>query len=215
MPIARDGVGVQTGSANTTVTLTSVTVNGPNPILWVGIRADGETSVTVTYNGQTMYQPVNAHRQAFTTDLVSLYYITGVTGTHNVVVTGSTSNFKAILAMAFSGAAQITGEPDASGNQFSNPAGNTNDTLTTIADNAWIVSFEEDETTGTSSAVLPAVQEITNGPNALYDQGPYTPAGSNSLTRNQVHGCDSVYASFAPVSSGPIIVPPLWAQSLM
>jgi hypothetical protein len=207
MAIQADGTGVSNGSVFATTTSWSHTCNGPNPLLVVGIHCDNNATLAVTYNGVSMYNPLNATRlgDGGSTNRQYLFYITGITGTHTISVTSAGSpNVIVGSSMAYSGAAQITGEPDASGNQSATGTAQINDTLTTTL-NGSIFAYEIDYTSGSSTAVAPTVRDITNGSTAIFANHGLS-AGSNSLsvTPNGFHLIGHVYAAFAAAGGTPV-----------
>lgn len=208
MAIARDGSGVDGGSNGGAATHTwSHTVNGPNPILWVFARVfSGTITLTATYNGVAMTNPTNAVLiDSTNAQNVYLFCITGITGTHNVVVTASSGTPVITgLSMAFSGASQIAGQPDASGNKTQTNNTQIDNTLTTVADNCWLVLGGVDFTGPEPNAAGGSTKDIGDGGSTgLYSNGPYTPAGSKTIsyTPTGFHIVNGVFASFAPTSS--------------
>jgi hypothetical protein len=134
------------------------------------------------------------------TSKIYLFFITGQTGTHDVVITTSVAANVGVVAMAYAGAQQITTDADASGNSVSSGSTEFSCSLTTIADKAWMVAWDYDSTVGNVTPTAPAQTDITQGTATLFSQGPYTPAGANVIkaTPTGFHQNDHVFASFAP-----------------
>jgi hypothetical protein len=209
MAIARDGAGVN-GSNTTGTTLTwAHTVNGPNPILWVAARVEGlGVTLTATYNGVAMLNPTNAIKVSvyYTTYTVYLFCLTGQTGTNNIVVTASASANIAGLSMAFSGAKQLAGQPDASGNAetFDSGGGPTEfaGTLTTVAADAWMAMLDMGFNGVAANASSGSTRDVSgNNGMGVFSQGPYATPGSNSIKATPAATFEvnaHVFASFAP-----------------
>src|ERR1700756_3968755 len=143
MAIAFDASSRGSGTSVSSLTV-SHTCSGSNRILLVALEwVEGPTTDTgVTYNGVAMtaifqgFNPTGTRR-------MSLYYIVApATGTNNIVASWGSSTFGTtiLLALSYTGAKQA-GVPDASTSGGSASGSPVTATVTTIADNAWLVGF--------------------------------------------------------------------------
>lgn len=181
MAIARDtDANLPSGGGSSSETY-SYTVTGDNPALIVAFTAATTDIVTsVTFNGVAMTQLQKIQNGASRWSY--LYYLTGQSGTHNVVITASgTMDFCGGCTASYTGVTQ--GVANASGTDT--VTGNTTlaGTLTTLADNSWVVDYFY--TTGANIAASTGATFIaTLSDNiALSDSnGLITPAGANSQT---------------------------------
>jgi len=132
-----------TSGTGTSVTL-SHTCTGSDLILWVGLGiyepSGGDCITGVTYNGVAMTQAIKYAASA--TEEVYLYYLVNpATGANDIVASASTTvdEFN-VRASSFTGAKQ-TGVPDASVSNQATSATSLTTTVTTIADNCWLVGM--------------------------------------------------------------------------
>lgn len=202
-------LGTTTGTSLTT----SYTVgSGANRILFVGVSGNtccggdlitGVTDVTssaaFTLIGR---QPAGASRYT------SFWYLLDPpSGANTITVSASASSFISAGGADYSGAKQ-SGQPDAS-NPSTNPAANSETvSLTTVANNSWIILFGGAysggpcPTAGTGDTLLTC--DATYGIWGIFDSnGPVSP-GSNSFTINQSGASlpyNNVMASFAPATA--------------
>jgi hypothetical protein len=193
--------GIQnTGGLTCTV---SHTVTGTNCLLLVACFNDttgGLPTVTgATYNGVAMTQALSVAAPRPSNDYL-FYLINPAVGTHNIVVTRSAgTNTLEVAAASYTGVSQ-TGFPDA---QTSGTArGSTS--LTTVANNTWIVAAITDAVTGGGTNLT-----VRNSGQAqmqiLDSNGALTPAGSKSLSWAQSGsgGEGDMIVSLAPVAALP------------
>lgn len=129
------------------------------------------------------------------------------TGAHNVTVSYTGTPNISALTVSYDGAAQ-TGQPDnhKTDSQTNDP---TTVSLTTNANDSWMVMFSEDANAdGLSITAGGTLRVGSGGSNALglFDSnGAIAPAGSHSMTIEHTFGnvaLKSLVASFAPVQSG-------------
>lgn len=176
-------------------------VSGSNCILLVGYTLDisGTTSISaITYNSVSMTK-LNEVSWNSGTSLLGLYYlINPPTGSHNITITRTGGATLEGFSVSYTGVKQ-SGFPDAT-----TTASATNSTsLTTIANNAWIVAMVAG--TGTLSGGTNLTLRETgpdNNRGVLDTNGAITPAGSTSLSWANAGGnaaTGAIIASFAPV----------------
>ena len=210
--IALNGTAQGAVNSGTTTLTVSHTCSGLNRILFAYVAYQG---VDVTISGVT--HAGNAMTAIYTNQTIAgalthaLYYIVAPTvGAQNVVVTmsGSTGQRLGMHVTSYVGAKQ-TGVPDASNfeNSFSSVANRTM-SVTTVADNSWIVGGVMSGDT-LSAGANTIIRTVNASPMdyavRIYDSnGAKTPAGSNSVTINVTpnNGLPMLIASFAPISAG-------------
>lgn len=208
MAIAFDAASSGTSGSGTTLTI-SHTASGVNPILWVGIVGSSDTdNVTgVTYNGVS---GTRVGTTIFQTRYFYLYYVKGVTGTANIVVTnsGSGDTYMSASCGSWSGASQ-TGIPDATV-QATNAATSVSATITTVADNCFVVGYTAGQGYDvTSIDTGGTIRSQANAFVALFDSTTAkTPAGSKTMTANWSGSTNHaiILASFAP-GTAPVANP--------
>ena len=205
MSVAFDAVA--SADATTTSLSYSHTCTGDNRVMLVLVKIfDTSNLVTgVTYNsvGATLIDS----RQDASNRWSYVYRLTApATGANNVVVSLSASTGVAAISQSYTGCTQ-TGVPDSFTTAVANVAA-VSMTTTTIANNAWLVSFYGG---GRSlSAVSGGVERRYQGGQAdqLYgydSNGPKTPAGSITISATQASSPSSYVTfsvSLAPVASG-------------
>ncbi len=179
MAIAYDASSSQyTGSSATSHTL-SHTCTGSNRVLVVYTRTyDGDNITGVTYNGTSMTEVSTAQGFGSGTDKHRAWILVAPSsGANNIVVSLSGALRCEIYALSLTGANQAY-QPDASSKTNGSSTSATN-SVTTIADNSWVVyGMEGNGSTGFSAGTNSTqVQYITNRGTIGYG-GPKTPAGS-------------------------------------
>lgn len=189
------------------------TITGSNTILWAGVWADSSNVVTADYNGTAMTLGVQESSVAIRTRL--LYLAAPTTGANNINFTrsinsGTVGNQNA----SYSGAKQ-TGIPDATATNTTPTATPIATSITTVADNCWIVMQSSTWQVTTQSAgtntTLRQAGSASVEPNSigLYDtNAAQTPAGSKTLNisyTGSTPGSVSIsMASFAPASTSAV-----------
>lgn len=216
MAIAFDSKTASTTSASATLSF-SHTCSGTDRILFVISTANGSafTTTGVTYNGVSM---TKAHELRITTGPIQYmwYLLNPASGSNTVTITNSGS-VTAGSAISFNGVSQ-TGFPDASSTNGSASATSSyNTTITTVADNCFILSTSRMNAGNTLSAgantTVGNQAELTYfaGGACWYSSAAQTPAGAKTLnvtcTAQDFDGGMSV--SFAPAGGGggPTFVP--------
>ena len=173
-------------NAGTSLTY-SHTVTGSNMFLAVCLSIQAARTISsVTYSGVTMTKtpesPVTVSGDGYTN---SLYYLFApATGANNVVITPDASSEIYSRAASYSGV--LSTSLDASGTSQTASGNSLAVTLTTVADNSWLIGCERSGGSGT----------ITAGANTTFRGGTshvgdiadtnaaQTPAGSYSLNMN-------------------------------
>lgn len=197
-----------TVSTGTTITL-SHTCTGTNGILFVGVSGIiGDVLSGVTYGGVAMTQ--TAKLQVPADRYVYLYHLVNpATGANDIVATNTiTLNNAFIFGASYTGAKQ-TGQPDATNTNSAVAATTLATSVTTVADNCWVVGMF-----GSSNVVFSAGTGVTERQNKTAglasligdSNAAKTPAGSYSMTVNCTGSANmaALLASFAPaVAAGP------------
>lgn len=191
MAIARDANSPATGNASTTSISWNHTCTGSNLILVVYAYAENNATITgITYNSVPMTQaamagPTSSRR------VYAFYLINPATGTHSVAVTASGTCALNGWSASYTGAKQ-TGQPDATNSASHSSSTSESISVTTVANNSWIVGVFADDNGGTHSAtgswskLAQGAGGFTNagGWNGLsvYDtNGNVTPAGATTV----------------------------------
>ena len=213
--IASDAVSV--GFKNDAGTTWSVahTISGSNTILWAGVWADSSNVVTADYNGTGMTLDVQESSVAIRTRLLRL--VAPTTSTNNInytrtISSGTVGNQNA----SYSGAKQ-TGVPDATATNTTPTATPIATSITTVADNCWVVlqssTWQVTTQAAGSNTHLRQAGSASVEPNSigLYDtNAAQTPAGSKTLNityTGATPGSVSIsMASFAPAAL-PLVGP--------
>lgn len=200
------------GSSGTSPLVWSHTVTGSNPILWVEAYSSGGDFLTgCTYNSVSMTQAIKS-ANAVGGDQIYLYYLAGpATGTHSVSCSFSAGTLYGDSA-SYTGAKQ-TGIPDAS-NSGTNAGGAVSFTLTTVANNAWIVAGAENNSTASlcnTSCTNIAVRQTNSsfgGIGLLDSNAAITPAGGTTVgIHDGASALVLIAASFAPNVGGGAAFP--------
>lgn len=188
---------------------TSYTVTGSNTILFRTIRVDSNATVTAcSYNGVagTLLDSAVAIDNATVTSYLYMW-VGPAAGAHNFSLTVSgAANVEATEA-SYTGANQ-SGQPDAKTTGGTTATGDpATISLTTVADNCWIVgsavNLAESPITANTNATIR--QTVTGANNVLFDtNGAQTPAGVKSMLFNNSGGftIQALMASFAPAGGG-------------
>jgi hypothetical protein len=202
---------------NGTSLTVSHTISGSNRILFVSVTMNQATPgqaadlVTgVTFNGVALTQlgKVATHSCCANSIETYLYYLIAPdTGTHDIVVSYSSvgNQYVFVADSSYTGASQ-TGVPDASAESAPNifPSTSATGTVTTVADDDWVVmgSYSGDGNTSAGSGTTVRATSPTLDRQVLSDNGgPVDPAGSVTLTVNgNSDRVGSVTAAFAPAN---------------
>lgn len=204
MALAFDASAVGHLAASGGASLTfSHTCTGSNLILFVGFGVESATDVVtgVTYNNVAMTQvPNSPQANGVPNEFTYLFYlINPATGANNVVISLSAQPQVNAVSASYTGAAQ-SGQPDNSNKKTVN-ATSVNNSLTTVADNCWVVGVcQEDNAAPTVGAGVTSrnleVQTLLGDSNGVQH-----PAGAYSMTFNSGSGSSNLnmlMASIAP-----------------
>ena len=184
------------------------TCAGANRFLYVHIltsESSGADIITsMTYNGVTMTR-LNSILAATSQRTYFYYLIAPATGTNNIVTTTTVNSQPSIRGSSFTGTNQ-TSFPDASSSNTATGGANLVLTVTTVADNCWILAGARSNSTaftaGASTTIrtTAAINDVTADSNAAR-----TPAGSQSLTLVTGGSSNSggIVASLAPAAAAP------------
>lgn len=199
-----------TGTTTGTSLTFSHTTSGTNRILFVYVQLNSTTDALtgVTYAG-TSLTFINKNTDPTNGYWGYLYYMVApATGTNNVVVSLSSSVLLWAYSASYTGASQ-TGQPDANITNTATTGTSITTSLTTVANNAWIVTgarnYAANVTSGTNFTVRSAAFPIAIGDT----NAAITPAGATSVTANSGTSSDwqVLLASFSPaVSANPSIL---------
>lgn len=190
----------------TTGNTSHTTAASSNMIMFAGIlgqKGDGAEHLTsVTYNGSSMTKIASCQNNVAIN--ISLWYLVAPSsGTYNVVSNFNTS-MDAIYTnvVTYSGASQ-TGVPDAQTTNGPTVTSSLTTSLTTIADNSWIVGYSRNEAGGFTAGANTTLRNASNDNNLSDTNGAQTPAGSHSITMNPPSSTTvcTVAASFAPAAA--------------
>lgn len=179
MALAFDGAAAGSSAAATQITY-SHTNNGN--ILVVGASTESNGVVgTVTYNGVSMTPAGTATNNS--SEKAYLFYLLNPTsGANNVVVSVSASVGIRSCSVSYTGAQQ-SGQPDAT-SMGSIAAGTTiSGTLTTVANNDWIIGYSNSSTGGSPTASTGVTSRANTDTSRIGDSnGAITPAGAGTMT---------------------------------
>lgn len=183
------------GSAGTSKTW-SHTCSGTDRILFVQILTDGNNVSAVTYGGVSMTRVYG-----FATDFyLTIYALPNPpSGANNVVV--GTSISQNIIPMSVS----YTGAKNELPTVYNTGSGTSSVgvSVTTIADNSWLLGYVRKTTSGTITAGAGTTLRASDTTYGLYtcDSGaPTTPAGSDSLNVSYTGFSYMGIVAFAPAT---------------
>lgn len=185
--------------------------SGSDRYLVVSIARNDDTTTApddvtgVTYDGVAMTRLVALDGNGDGRFLYSyLYGLANPTpGTHNVVIslTGSTGSRAYSITASYAGVRQ-TGQPDATASITASIGNPVSTTLTTVADNSWIVASAADNNPPyTGSGVLTTRGGGTNASSLLDSNGALTPAGAKTISITATGRNSLVGISLAPADA--------------
>jgi hypothetical protein len=189
-----------TDNSGATTVSGSIDCTGTNTVLVAFVYEEtGDTVTGVDFNGVALTKVATQHMcySASANTLTIWYLIAPASGSHTLTATRpGTSSFMVLTAQCVQGAAQ-TGQPDASttfitGTVGSCGAGATSlsSSLTTIADNAWIIGsarFDNGGTVAGTGAFTKRAQGAAGNAavHAIFDtNGTITPPASTTIGAN-------------------------------
>lgn len=187
---------------NPGTSLTYSLTNTAGDLIYSGELTGNATITHVKYNASDPFTVIGARTPVVSLYLSHSYLVSPDTGTHNMVVTVSSSVLIIAGATTYSGVDQ-TSPLDANQTNGETTEATTTTTLTTVADNCWTVLTARGNSSGITNAGTGTTQRAnTNGYIQLYDgNGAVTPAGSTSLQTTQTsQPTGHQMASFAPAT---------------
>jgi hypothetical protein len=209
MAIAYDTSTDGSSTSGTSLSFTHTT-SGSDRILFVGVVGDYTTDgvIGATYNSIAMTLVSKNNGAGNFARWTYLYVLPNPNlGTNSVFVTTSSSQFIAAGAISYTGAKQ-SGQPDAFTNARDDGSHNQTTSLTTVADNCWLVGMAHDDGTNANAGSPSVLRLQDSGFTGLWawidNNGPVTPAGSASLTWTYTNVAVIVMASFAPAPAASV-----------
>jgi hypothetical protein len=185
------------------------TCSGSDRILWVGVMTSSTRSVSsVTYNGVAL---TSLTRSAGGQPVQLWYLIAPATGTNTISVSiGAPNSFVYTSGASYTGVKQ-SGQPDAQ-NTNSTSSSSVSTSVTTVADNSWVVLIARNDTDGNTNAGTNSTERTAGaaGTVQLYDSnGAVSPAGSFSMTVTNAgsYATTIAMASFSPLVSAASFIP--------
>lgn len=198
----------------------SHTVTGTNTILLVQLNQNTDDHVSgVTYNSVAMTKLTGVNFGVNPSNVSVWYLINPSTGANTISVSTNQDRSMVGSSVSYTGVSQ-TGFPDASGSANANGVTTITATLTTVADNAWVILFNSlSEGTDNQTAGAGTTLRRNTGNfgfanvSAIFDNNvAKTPAGSVSLIANWTNSSNYGYIK---VSLAPVIVPPQGTRELI
>jgi hypothetical protein len=192
------------GAGTSSVTW-SHTCTGSDRLLVVGAYCGNSGATSVTYNGASMTE-INSLAMSgpASGQYIRLYYLVNpASGTNNCVMSSGTSTDNYGAATSYTGVKQ-TGQPDANNTNGTTSSSAFTTSLTTTADNCWLVGFsymglQVVAGTNTTLRSTPVYVEYMMDNNAAQ-----TPAGSHSL---QTTAASATFAGHVIASFSPTLAP--------
>ncbi len=180
-------------------------VSGSNTLLIVGWAHDGGSSVTsVTYDGISMTSLAD-QTVAGTGFRTGMFYLLSPTaGTHDLALIRNTSGATMVYTVALYTGVKQSGQPDAVTSGTVGGTSTPSASITTVADNCWIIGSTFSSRVNSFSTVSAGtntyLREQSPDQNNLFDSNAAVPAGSNfvSWTLTASENTGWVFASFAP-----------------
>jgi len=217
MSIAYDNA-THSGFLNATTNTLSHSCSGSDRTLMVYIYSTIDNVTGVTYNGvsMTFVEKMLMVGAAAGQYIHEYILINPATGANNIVVSSSSGLGGYISGVSYTGTDQTT-QPDNSAKQVVSSTTSLTTSLTTVADNCWLVGYAYH-----NGAVVAGTDTTLRGGSAsvlqaIDSNGAKTPAGSFSLntTRSPADFAGHVIASIKPVAAGGFTPTPLMHQRLM
>lgn len=199
MPIAFVNASQSTATGTNILTYFG-TLTGDNLIAVVGASVESGDLITgITYNGVAMSlgtkQTNNSNETAYLFNLAN-----PATGSQNIVVSTSANTDIRSASVGYSGARQ-TGQPDATTSGSVTAGTSISGTITTGADNSWIIGYANDSGVGAPVAGAGVTSRAATGFSRIGDSNAaITPAGLGTMTFTQASAVDLslVMESIAP-----------------
>ena len=180
------------------------TCSGNNRLLVVAVEGSlGADVITgVTYGGVALTKIESSQQFSYPSRVQSLWFLKNpASGSNNVVISASSSDYIAAIATSYTGVKQ-SGGVDNSGVYLSESTTGVSITFSTNEDNCWTVMLEQNNVG--AATVGAGTTKRGNQANdlamELFDSnGPITPAGSTSLSVSfSSRKALGIMASFAP-----------------
>lgn len=192
----------------------SHTTTGSNRILFVGFRFASATNdvTSVTYNGVAM-TAITCSAAPQAAQFACLYYLVApATGLNTATVNLSSSVRVEPVSISYTGASQ-TGVPDATSVATTTASNSVTATLTTVANNSWVVGYGYSSGATITEGNAGTVVEVRNsnaGFGMIDKNGAVSPVGATS-TAITAAGADGTFAgiwsaSFAPAAAAVVPV---------
>lgn len=176
------------GSGTGTSLTVALTVSGSNRMLIVMTTTNDslERITGVTYNGAAMTSVVAQNNSAFSNNVYCRMWrlIAPDTGTNNIVVSASASISMSAYGVSLTGVSQVAPEASASGVESNSTP--LDFSITTVADNAWIIDgYGMNINNGSlvpnsSQTERQNIAATDNGEGSINTKGPITPAASTN-----------------------------------
>lgn len=198
MAIAFDAQSASAYESGTTLTFAH-TCTGSDRILLVGVYTSSVDNVgSVTYNGVSCTF-INRVTVTGTQDIYLYYLIAPATGSNNIVVTAAVGNLLGYAAATSYTGVKQSGQPDASATNQSASTTSLTTSVTTVADNCWLVGFGYGQTSTAGSGTVFRSEPVNDVLFMMDSNGAKTPAGSYGLTFTQsTNFAGACVASIAP-----------------
>jgi hypothetical protein len=202
--IAFDNASSGVVTPGTSITYGLTVTSTANRILFVNVKTFTTSVSSVTYNGSNLTVIGSTHETYNNTYDFLYYMVAPDAGTHDVVVTLPSSTYAHSTAASYTGASQ-SNQPDAYTTSNGTASGGTYSvSLTTGADNSWVVMGAANGNTivtGVGSDTTQRAIDAQTAEELVDSNGPISPAGSRTLNVTGQGSGDhwaAVMASFKP-----------------
>ncbi len=186
----------------------SHTCSGSDRLLVIGIYSTNSNDVaSVTYNSVACTF-INRVVVTGGQEIYLYYLLNPATGANNVVVTATSGNLQGYgAATSYTGVKQ-SAQPDASATNQSASTTSLTTSVTTTADNCWLVGFAYGQTASAGTGTIFRSEPVNDVLFMMDSNGATTPAGSDSLIFTQAANfAGACVASFSPVTSAVAFTP--------
>lgn len=213
MALTRGNTSSGENFGQSSLTVSHTVASGDNRILVVTVdtfrSAGGRAVTSVTYGGVALTKAVDAFSSFSGHEYVSIWYLLNPTvGTANIVATcgAGTVEVMGVGGVDYSDAMQ-SGQPDATASVSRVDVTNGTINITTVADNASIVSVSQMGQTGDQTVSSPQTQfhETDGGYVVSSYSNAHTPAGSKTHTYSSPSGANNKDFVIAAMSIAPFV----------
>ena len=181
----------------------SHTCSGSDRIIFAMVGGQAGSGTAASYNGVSMTQIGSSLNCGGNRNISLWYLINPASGSHTVSVTRSSSSGWTLgYAVSYTGAKQ-SGVPDATSSTNQGESSSFTETLTTVADNCWVVLAAGSQDDGLSAGTNATTVYANSLEMSFFDNSGYgsiSPAGSFGMTIG--NSGDTTYstimASFEP-----------------